>query len=75
MEEIQAYVDRMKSLQQAILTFIEHENDDEENFENLIKLLNDLKISENHHRLKSFIYLLKSISTNHNRTPNFINKI
>lgn len=72
--ELQEYLNKMRNIQNSLLKFIDHEDNVEENYQNLIKLLNDQKVQENIHTLKSFLYLMSNILNNHNRTPNFFSK-
>ena len=72
---IDEYIDVMKQLQIKFLTFIEDENDNEENFHNLVNLITDVHLEKNVHVIKSFLYLISKIANNHYRGPNFISKI
>ena len=69
------FIPRMKAIQLAILNYIDEEEETEEKYQNLIKLLNDEKIGDNYHELKSFLYLIQSISNHHYRSTNFFDKI
>ena len=71
----QQYLDEMKKIQQNLLDFLDNERDEEEIFQNLKTILDDLKICDNQNQLKSLLYLLSKISNNHHRGPNFFNKI
>ena len=65
----------MKAIQSKLLIFLDKQENVEENFQNLIKLLMESKIGEDQYQLKSLLYLLLKISNNHYRTPNFFGKI
>ena len=71
----QEYLDEMKKIQENILYFIENEEEDDGNFQNFIQIINDFKICDNQHKLKSVLYLITNISQNHHRGPNFSQKI
>ena len=72
---IEDYIDKMKEIQIRLLSFIDDENDQEENFENLEEAIKNIQFENNPHKLKSFLYLISKIANNHYRCPNFINKI
>lgn len=69
------YIEKMTKIQERILNFLDDEDDTEENSQNLIKLFDDYKIRVNRYDLKSILYLLASITNNHNRSSNFFHKI
>ncbi|KAK8845767.1 hypothetical protein M9Y10_020685 [Tritrichomonas musculus] len=69
------YIEKMKRIQDKILTFIESKENSETNFDNLKKVLIDQKTRENLHDLKSFLHLLIKITNNHRHAPNFFSKI
>ena len=71
---IRFYLEHIQNLQQKLLLFLEIE-DTEENYQNLVNFLNDIKIKNNRQDLKLFLHLLVKISDNYNRNPNFFNKI
>ena len=72
---IKEYIGKMKIIQNKILNFIVNEDSDEENYENLIKIINDQQIKRNQHDLKVFLYLVIKIANNHHRNYNFFRKI
>ncbi|KAK8835685.1 hypothetical protein M9Y10_042282 [Tritrichomonas musculus] len=65
----------MKQAQESFLVFLDNQVNTEENFQNLINILDNLKIREDHHKTKSFLYLIVEIANNHYRYPNFFSKI
>ena len=65
----------MQEIQNSVLQFIENVEKVEENFQNLIQLLDDHKIRDDKHFLKSFLYLVSKISNNHYREKDFFSKI
>ncbi|KAK8839442.1 hypothetical protein M9Y10_031796 [Tritrichomonas musculus] len=73
--EIQSYLEKMKAIQNSILTFIGTDENDQDNYLNLNHLFEHNKIQENQHELKSVLYLLSKISMNYHRGPNFFKKL
>lgn len=63
----------MRNIQINILDYISDESDNDEKFENIMKLLD--KIHENKYELKSLLFLIVNISNNQYRTANFFSKI
>lgn len=74
-KKITAYLEKMKAIQTNILQYLEGSEDLEENYENIIKSIDDNKIIENQHELKPFLHLLVKIANNHHRKVNFFEKI
>ena len=72
---VAAYLEVLKSIQSNILQFIDMEDNNEENYQNIITIFEDQKIHENKHEIKLIIHLISQISTNHHRYPNFFSKI
>ena len=68
-------IEKMKSIENSILTFIDKESDIEESQQDLIQLIIDSNILTNKYDLKTFLYLLSKILNNHYRYPNFFSKI
>ena len=73
--EIQKYLEKMKSIQNCLLEFLDNEDNVEEKFQNLISLIQNHKIKENRYDLRSILHLLVKISTNHHRSIHFFDKI
>ena len=71
----QNYIEKMKNIQANLLTFIDNEDNVEENHQNLLKLFDDYKIRGDRYDLKSILHLLSKIVDNHYRCPNFFDKI
>ena len=55
--EILEYVNQKKILQEHLLTFIENESDDNEDYEKLTKIFEKQNISNNRDEFLSFLYL------------------
>lgn len=71
----QQYLDDLKSIQENLLSFLENETNEEENYQNLQKKIADQKIFDDKPKFKSLLHLLHKISNNHHRGPNFFTKI
>ena len=67
-------VNRMKQIHKIILEYIDNDND-EENFENLIKLIKNQKIHDDRNNFRLFLKLLLFLSKHHYRNQFFFNKI
>ncbi|KAK8871653.1 hypothetical protein M9Y10_007390 [Tritrichomonas musculus] len=72
---IEHYFNELKKIYESIISFIDDESGEETNYQNLIKLFDDLKIRENKYELKSILHLLLNISNNHHRNSSFFDKI
>ena len=72
---MQNFLSEMKEIQQALLEIIGSSSEEENNFQNLIKLLKSQKFLEDPHKLKTLLWLLNYISLNHYCTPDFYKKI
>ena len=69
------YIEKQKKIQNLLLVFIDSDDNVEENYQNLLQLLQNQKIKDNKSELKSFLHLLLHISDNHHRSNNFFGKI
>ncbi|KAK8899206.1 hypothetical protein M9Y10_001510 [Tritrichomonas musculus] len=69
------YLDNIKNIQEKILIFIENENDKEENYQNLLQLIDDDQILCSPSKTKLILMMISKILDNHYRLPNFFNKI
>ncbi|KAK8882935.1 hypothetical protein M9Y10_045581 [Tritrichomonas musculus] len=72
---VHGHIHKMKIIQQNLYDFIQDEDNKEENFEQLIDVINDKKIRLNQHDLKIFLCLIVHVSNNYRRGPNFFQKI
>ena len=73
--EVQTYLEKMKSLQKGFLSFLTCKTKEEENYQNLIQLLDDYKIKENQSDFKMFLRLITKIANNDQHLPNYFIKI
>ncbi|KAK8850236.1 hypothetical protein M9Y10_018361 [Tritrichomonas musculus] len=72
---IEEATEKMKRIQSVLLEFIDNELNSEESYEKFIQVITDQKIIEDRYKLKSVLQLINSISSNHQRNLNFIDKI
>ena len=72
---IQETLKKMKAIQNFLLTYLDSEDNIEENFQNLSNAIITQTICDDMHQLKLFLHLLVTISDNMHRGPNFFNKI
>ena len=73
--KIQNYIEKIKEIQSNVLEFLEKNDDNDDDFQNLIKLLDEKKIRENRYDLKDLLYIISMISNNHCRTLKLFTKI
>ena len=69
------YLVEMAKIQVNLLQFLDDESNIEENFQELSKTLIENNIHKNKQELTSVLCLILKISNNHQRHPNFFNKI
>ena len=67
--------EKMKTIQNALLEFLEDESNSEENYENFIKVVGDFQITKDKYKFKSIMQLINAIGNNHHRVTNFICKL
>ncbi|KAK8848312.1 hypothetical protein M9Y10_019373 [Tritrichomonas musculus] len=73
---VQEYMEKTKHIQKAFLNYLEDEsNENETNFDDLIRYLKVSKIQENKLELQGILHLISEVSNYHQRTRIFINKI
>lgn len=73
--EMQTYLDAIKQLQTTLLLFIDDDEHIEENYQNLISIIDEQKIKINKHDFILFIRILSRIIKNHNVSHDLYNKI
>ena len=72
---ISEYLVNISNIQRNILSFIDNDQNTEENFQNLIQLLDEQKILDNIFETRLILQLISRILQNHYRAPNFFSKI
>ena len=73
--QIHEYINEIKIYQNGILEFLENDDSSDENFDDLVNLLDNSNIINNKHWLKLFLFLLLKISNNHQRSVHFFAKL
>ena len=68
---IKEFLEVMKKIQKNLIDFLEHGDNNEEQYQNLIQIFEDIKIHDNQFKIKPLLYLILKISNNHNREPRF----
>ena len=71
-KKIKQYFDLMRGIEENLLSYIEENNEDNDN---LFNYLEELKIKECKQEFKSFLYSISHLSNNYHRTRNLYNKI
>ena len=56
--------DEMKAVYENLLNFLNNSEDDEENFQHLFFLLEDIKLHDNKHDLRIFLRMISKIHKN-----------
>ena len=73
--DINTYLDINKEIQALLLRYIECENDEAFYFQSFVDFFTKQKDYQTKTKMKSFLYLFNSISSNHSRNNNFSSKI
>ena len=73
--EYSELLNRKRELQNCILEYIDSQENIDDYFTNLSKLIIEQQIQENPDSLKSLLYLLNTISNDYHRPPDFFEKI
>lgn len=69
------YLEKMKNIQNYLLSFVENESNNEENYQNFINSFSNLNIPKDYYEIKSIINLIQKIANNHHRSQSFFTKI
>ena len=70
----ETFVEKMKSIQNSLLEFLEDESDGDNEYENFINLVSTQQIINDEHEFKALLRLINRIVNNHYRSRNFISK-
>lgn len=73
--EIKEELDKMRTIQSNLLQFIDEEDNCEENFENLIKLIEKPEILKDRYNLNELLHIILNIANYHHRGVDFFSKI
>ena len=71
----ETFVEKMKSIQNSLLEFLEDESDGDDKYENFINLVSTQQIINDEHEFNALLRLINSIVNNHYRSRNFISKV
>ena len=71
----EAFVEKMKSIQNSFLEFLEDGSEAEDKYENFINLVSTQQICNEGHEFKELLQLISSIVNDHHRVGNFISKV
>ena len=73
---VHKYMEKTRHIQKAFLSYIEDQSSESENnFQDLLRYLDLLKIKENKNELKGILHLISKIAKYHQRTKSFFGKI
>ncbi|KAK8884331.1 hypothetical protein M9Y10_043439 [Tritrichomonas musculus] len=72
---VEEYLVKMRNIQRQLLEFIDNDTNAEENFQNLIKNLEDSEVRANRCDFRLFLRHLAKICCYHHRSPTFMSKI
>lgn len=75
MDAIKNYANKMKEIQCNLLGFFEEGDSGKMPFKNLQKYLNDIKIKNQKHEIRTMLHIISKISSNHHRSNDFISRI
>ena len=75
MDNINEYVNKMKKAHALLLDFLEKEEYLDEDYDNLIKLYDELNFKSKKEYLEEFLILISTISKNHHHNRTFYTKI
>ena len=73
--DIREYIDQLEEIYNQFLKFIDENDNDDQNFKDLINIIQTQKIQENRAEFKLLLILIANVSNNHFRSPNFFDKI
>ena len=69
------YIEQKKKLQEYLLDYIEDDDSDDVNYNDLIKIIQEQQIFKSCNELEPFLCLLMHISNSHHRNCSFFEKI
>ncbi|KAK8900153.1 hypothetical protein M9Y10_002476 [Tritrichomonas musculus] len=73
-EPIHQFLDKINKIEEIILQYLDSDNLDIIDFDDLKNIIRNLGILENKHELKIFLHLISKISNNHYRSQDFFIK-
>lgn len=72
---IQEFVDKIKTIEELLLNYLDQSQEQEINYQLLINQLDETNIPKNKSDFKSFIHLIFKVSNHHCRSSDFFQKI
>ena len=69
------YIEKMKEIQDLLLDFLDNEQESEENYAKIIRIIDHQQLQNDIYKLKAILYLILEIANNHHRKPDFYSKI
>ena len=72
---IQQFIEKMKINEEYLIEYFENQQNDEENYQNLLNFFRDQNIFITKYSLKNLLYIIAKISNNHLRMANLYDKI
>ena len=69
------FIEEMKKIHGILLDFLDHGDNNEEKYQNLIQIFDDIKIHDDKFKIKLLLYLILKISNDHHRESEFFSKI
>lgn len=62
---VKEFLEVMKKIQKNLIDFIEHGDNNEEQYQNLIEIFDGIKIHDNQFKIKPLLYLILKIGRAH----------
>lgn len=72
---VHTFLHKMRMLQKSVLSYLDCQTDRENEFQNVLSLVDDFHIREEKHELKAFLHLLLNLSINYKRSIDFYESI
>ena len=73
--EFQEYLEKLQNVQQALLDFVDGDDNTEDDFINIVNLFESEQITNDPHKFNQILRLLAKISNHHYRSLNFHEKL
>ena len=68
-------LEKLKKIQKDIIKYVDQDDDSDENFQNIKKIIDESKFTDNKDNFRLIIRFISNISNNYHRGPFFISKI
>lgn len=73
--EIEAFINSMKDIYSALLSYIDANDGSDREFQSLIEILKKTEIHQNKEKVRLIFQLISKIADNHFRLPDFLSKL